>query len=117
MPWPTFGSARDRHVWYRGQRRASVTARRDREVRCDAGAAPATVSGEIATTATGGRCRREGAVIDDPEPGDLLVALSQPTFLGRRSVLPDRVEISPSSLALSVLPPLTLVLGGARSGK
>ncbi|HYM01712.1 MAG TPA: bifunctional adenosylcobinamide kinase/adenosylcobinamide-phosphate guanylyltransferase [Stellaceae bacterium] len=31
--------------------------------------------------------------------------------------MPDRVEISPSSLALSVLPPLTLVLGGARSGK
>src|SRR6185312_14551678 len=44
--------------------------RRDREVRCDAGAAPATVSGEIATRSHW----RRGAAIDDPEPGDLLVA-------------------------------------------
>src|SRR5581483_8815095 len=57
--------------------------RRDREVRCDAGAAPATVSGEIAT----------------------------------RSVLPDRVEASPRPVSAVLLPPLTLVLGGARSGK
>src|SRR5579864_4455762 len=63
------------------------------------------------------RPRREGAAIDDPEPGDLLVAPMSPTILGRRSVLPDRVEPPLLSPSLGVLPPLTLVLGGARSGK
>src|SRR6185437_7438366 len=44
------------HGWRGLASRASVALRRDREVRCDAGAAPATVSGEIATSeATGGR--------------------------------------------------------------
>jgi adenosylcobinamide kinase / adenosylcobinamide-phosphate guanylyltransferase len=38
------------------------------------------------------------------------------TILGRRSVLPDRLEASPRPVAV-LLPPLTLVLGGARSGK
>ncbi len=40
-----------------------------------------------------------------------------PTILGRRSVLPDRVEPSRGSPSAGALPPLTLVLGGARSGK
>jgi adenosylcobinamide kinase/adenosylcobinamide-phosphate guanylyltransferase len=39
------------------------------------------------------------------------------TILGRRSVLPDRVEPPLGSPSVGVLPPLTLVLGGARSGK
>jgi adenosylcobinamide kinase / adenosylcobinamide-phosphate guanylyltransferase len=39
------------------------------------------------------------------------------TILGRRSVLPDRVEASPRPASAVLLPPLTLVLGGARSGK
>src|SRR6185437_11986019 len=39
------------------------------------------------------------------------------TILGRRSVLPDRVEASPRPVSAVLLPPLTLVLGGARSGK
>src|SRR6266436_4766600 len=81
--------------------------RRDREVRCDAGAAPATVSGEIATRSHWRvRPRREGAAIDDPEPGDLLVAPCLPTILGRRSVLPDRVEPSRGSPSAGALPPL-----------
>ena len=62
-------------------------------------------------------CRREGAAIDDPEPGDLLVALWFATILGWRSVLPNRVEASPRPVSAVLLPPLTLVLGGARSGK
>src|SRR5689334_14712761 len=101
-----------------GPRVLASVQRRDREVRCDAGAAPATVCGEIATEATGrGRPGWEGAAIDDPEPGDLLVAPLSPTILGWRSVLPDRLEASPRSSAAASLPPLTLVLGGARSGK
>lgn len=39
------------------------------------------------------------------------------TILGRRSVLPDRLEASPRPASAVLLPPLTLVLGGARSGK
>jgi adenosylcobinamide kinase / adenosylcobinamide-phosphate guanylyltransferase len=93
-------------------------SRRDREVRCDAGAAPATVSGEIATRSHWpGRYGREGAAIDDPEPGDLLAALVQPTILGRRSVLPDRSQLESPPPRAGLLPCLTLVLGGARSGK
>jgi adenosylcobinamide kinase / adenosylcobinamide-phosphate guanylyltransferase len=60
------------------------------------------------------RAGREGAAIDDPEPGDLLVASLQPMSLGRRNVLPERVDLS---LPAVPLPRLTLVLGGARSGK
>src|ERR1700730_14121278 len=57
-------------LWRRRAWRASVARRRDREVRCDAGAAPATVSGEIATRATGG-CdpAGEGARAHAPAPG------------------------------------------------
>ncbi len=63
------------------------------------------------------RIGREGAAIDDPEPGDLLVAWSQPMILGRRSVLSERIDpYSAASPALR-LPRVTLVLGGARSGK
>ncbi len=53
----------------------------------------------------------------DPEPGDLRVALSQPTILGRRDVLPDRSQLSLPGAAQANLPHLALVLGGARSGK
>jgi adenosylcobinamide kinase / adenosylcobinamide-phosphate guanylyltransferase len=63
------------------------------------------------------RPRREGAAIDDPEPGDLLVASRVATILGRRSVLPDRAQPSPRASSAGALPRLTLVLGGARSGK
>jgi adenosylcobinamide kinase/adenosylcobinamide-phosphate guanylyltransferase len=58
---------------------------------------------------------REGAAIDDPEPGDLLIALSQPMILGRRSVL--AVHIDRSVSFTTPLPRVSLVLGGARSGK
>src|SRR5690349_451620 len=86
--------------WRRLASRASVALRRDREVRCDAGAAPATVSGEIATRkplAAG--CRREGAAIDDPEPGDLLVA---PLFCDHPRA-EERLAASSRSLATSRL--------------
>lgn len=43
--------------------------------------------------------------------------MSQPMILGRRSVLPDRVDPSSLSPSPGVLPRVTLVLGGARSGK
>jgi adenosylcobinamide kinase/adenosylcobinamide-phosphate guanylyltransferase len=56
---------------------------------------------------------REGAVGDDPEPGDLRIA--------ETGTIP-RVEEEPLPLtsanrATAGLPPVTLVLGGARSGK
>jgi adenosylcobinamide kinase/adenosylcobinamide-phosphate guanylyltransferase len=94
----------------------------DREVRCNAGAAPATVSGETAAIATGnlalppageGRAGvREGAAGDDPEPGDLRIA--------RAGTIPRAEEEGPLPLTIverAGLPPVTLVLGGARSGK
>jgi hypothetical protein len=43
----------DPRRWRRRRERASVSPRCDREVRCKTGAAPATVSGEPAATATG----------------------------------------------------------------
>src|SRR5579863_5531794 len=58
--------------------------RRDREDRCDAGAAPATVSGEIAAEATEPAKAWEGAAIDEPEPGDLLVVRTTTILGGRR---------------------------------
>ncbi|SRR6266851_3457608 len=92
----------------------------DREVRCKTGAAPATVSGESAATATGPhpslpRKRGgkgggwEGAAGDDPEPGDLRIA--------RNGTSPRAEEEPLSSPHAGQLPPLTLILGGARSGK
>src|SRR5439155_20790757 len=59
----------------------------DREVRCDTGAAPATVSGEPAAQTTGPQGGAGKAPPgDDPEPGDLRIAWRGP-FLGRRSSL------------------------------
>jgi adenosylcobinamide kinase / adenosylcobinamide-phosphate guanylyltransferase len=60
----------------------------------------------------------EGVAVHDPEPGDLLVrGLS--TFLGRRTesvlIVPNTAPVPP--LDVHALPHLTLVLGGARSGK
>jgi adenosylcobinamide kinase/adenosylcobinamide-phosphate guanylyltransferase len=53
---------------------------------------------------------REGAAGDDPEPGDLRIAIGFGTI--------PRAEEEPLSTSLaSGLPALTLVLGGARSGK
>jgi len=78
LPDPKSGSQirdtppRERGWRCRAARASLAAARRDREVRCDAGAAPATVSGEIAARSTGGTARWEGAATDDPEPGDLL---------------------------------------------
>jgi len=54
---------------------------------------------------------REGAAGDDPEPGDLRIAAIE--------TIPRREE-TPMSAAMprpADLPPVTLVLGGARSGK
>ena len=45
------------------------------------------------------------------------MAALQPTILGRRRVLPDHVEFSPPRSGGLSLPRITLVLGGARSGK
>jgi adenosylcobinamide kinase/adenosylcobinamide-phosphate guanylyltransferase len=56
-------------------------------------------------------------VIDDPEPGDLLVARLQPMILGRRNVLRDSVASSSFVPSAAQLPRVSLVLGGARSGK
>ena len=54
---------------------------------CQSGAAPATVSGEIAAIATSTSVRRwmywEGAAVDEPEPGDL-PGTEAITVLGRR---------------------------------
>ena len=60
----------------------------------------------------------EGAAVDDPEPGDLLVR-GPSTFLGRRmeSVLTEPAAAQAPPLDAHSLPHLTLVLGGARSGK
>src|SRR5262245_34177639 len=55
---------------------------------------------------------REGAAGDDPEPGDLRSA--------RGGTIPRVEEEEPLAtfgVGLSRLPPITLVLGGARSGK
>lgn len=99
-------------------RRVSFCRRRDREARCDAGAAPATVTGEIAAPATGwGFLAGKALPIGDPEPGDLLAARLQPTILGRRSVLPNLAASTPPCALRGRLPRSTLVLGGARSGK
>jgi adenosylcobinamide kinase/adenosylcobinamide-phosphate guanylyltransferase len=43
--------------------------------------------------------------------------MSQPMILGRRSVLPDRADPSLPTPLPGALPRVTLVLGGARSGK
>jgi adenosylcobinamide kinase / adenosylcobinamide-phosphate guanylyltransferase len=75
-----------------------------------AGAAPATVRDEAAVT-TGhwrGVSRREGAAAEDPEPGDLSAAERQWSSGGGCGVIRS---------AASSLPNITLVLGGARSGK
>ena len=106
-------------VFRRAPRRASVGLATRQGSRCDAGAAPATVSGEIVAKTSHWRARagREGAAVDDPEPGDLLVALLQPMILGRRSVLPERADPFLSAASPKLLPRVTLVLGGARSGK
>src|SRR5579872_3462066 len=53
--------------------------------RWDAGAAPATVSGEIAAWSHWEAFPGKVSAIDDPEPGDLLDARLQPTILGRRT--------------------------------
>ncbi len=60
----------------------------------------------------------EGATVDDPEPGDLFVR-GPSTFLGRRmeSVLTVPIAAPIPRLDTPSLPHLTLVLGGARSGK
>src|SRR5262249_23495964 len=82
--------------------------------RCDAGAAPATVRREIAADATDALGDREGAAVDEPEPGDLLADARATTVLGGRKGMPDQSSPSRSTPAL---PRLMLVLGGARSGK
>src|SRR5215475_15451159 len=74
--------------------------------RYQSGAAPATVSGEADGICTTGRKAGKAPSTDDPEPGDLL---GQPL-----SAYPRREESPTMSPAL---PKVTLVLGGARSGK
>src|SRR5437764_9704362 len=83
--------------------------------RCDAGAAPATVRCEIAADATDPPGDREGAAVDEPEPGDLLADahMNRPSSEGG-GVMPDQ---SSTSRPTAALPRVMLVLGGARSGK
>jgi adenosylcobinamide kinase/adenosylcobinamide-phosphate guanylyltransferase len=109
----------------RGGVRVRVVARCDREVRCETGAAPATVSGEPAATATAlTKWEWEGAAGDDPEPGDLRIAPCDGIVrVGPYGTIPRAEEEPLSSLHAGragpgrTLPRLTLVLGGARSGK
>ena len=94
----------------------------DREVRCDTGAAPATVSGETAAKATGIPIRREvreGAAGDDPEPGDLRIARNRDNSSGGGGGAcgVDAHRSGGHGSSARRLPPVTLVLGGARSGK
>ena len=95
--------------------------RRDREVRCNTGAAPATVSGEPAAIATGPFGRGwEGAAGDDPEPGDLRAAPLRReigTFLGVEEEPLSASKAGSAGLPMQPLPAVTLVLGGSRSGK
>ncbi len=63
----------------------------------------------------GNRPGREGAAGDDPEPGDLRIAALRTE--GRNGTIPRAEEEPLSSPHAGKLPPLTLVLGGARSGK
>jgi adenosylcobinamide kinase / adenosylcobinamide-phosphate guanylyltransferase len=59
---------------------------------------------------------REGAAGDDPEPGDLRIVPRHGNWGASRTI--PRAEEEPLSLPdAGVLPALTLVLGGARSGK
>src|SRR5947209_19744251 len=75
-------------VWrWAGDGAASVLAsalRCDREVRCETGAAPATVSGELAATATDLLTERgwEGAAGLDTEPGDIRFAAPKDSYQG-----------------------------------
>ena len=55
--------------------------------------------------------------VDDPKPGDLRVATLKPIILGRRNVVPDVSLPSKPVAADTVLPALSFILGGARSGK
>ena len=57
---------------------------------------------------------REGAVGDDPEPGDLRIAALRRRVHG---TVPRAEEEPLSPLDAGQLPALTLILGGARSGK
>jgi adenosylcobinamide kinase / adenosylcobinamide-phosphate guanylyltransferase len=92
---------------------ASAT-RCNREVRCDTGAAPATVSGETAAKTTGlAKPGREGAAGDDPEPGDLCIAQVRDDPRVEEGPLPS----ADADRACTALSPVTLILGGARSGK
>jgi len=99
---PTFGSCIFRCFAGRGNnpkrvtansRHVSVAERCDREVRCNTGAAPATVSGESSATATGSGDSpgREGAAGDDPEPGDLRI-VAPPTGGPESGTIPRAEE-------------------------
>jgi len=118
MPAQTADGKPCRAVWCCPHRHASFAGAMRQGSRWDAGAAPATVSGEIAATS---HWRPQPAgkapAIDDPEPGDLRLAALQPIVLGGRGVLLHRAEPYPPSASRLSLPPLSLILGGARSGK
>jgi adenosylcobinamide kinase/adenosylcobinamide-phosphate guanylyltransferase len=80
----------------------------DREVRCDTGAAPATVRASSAADATG----------VTPGKASRATTPSQETSASRLFGTIPRVEEEPlSALVAGGLPAVTLVLGGARSGK
>src|SRR5207244_5864180 len=86
-------------------------SRCDREVRCKTGAAPATVSGAPAAHATGLGLGPTGKAPRATTP-------SQETSASPGTGTIPRAEEEPlSSPHAGQLPPLTLVLGGARSGK
>jgi adenosylcobinamide kinase / adenosylcobinamide-phosphate guanylyltransferase len=67
--------------------------------------------------ATGEEFAGKAQAVGDPKPGDLRVAWLKPSILGRRNVVPDVSLSSKPVAAGTALPPLSLILGGARSGK
>ena len=85
----------------------------DREVRCETGAAPATVSGESAATATGWADPAGKAPRATTPSQETSASREVGQFLGRRRR--DQCRCRPR--ADCCLPPVTLILGGARSGK
>ena len=90
---------------------ASLNLRCDREVRCETGAAPATVSGEPAATATGWVYPAGKAPRATTPSQETSASREVGRFLGRRR------RPLPHARGRTRLPPVTLVLGGARSGK
>jgi adenosylcobinamide kinase / adenosylcobinamide-phosphate guanylyltransferase len=65
----------------------------------------------------GAQADREGATGDDPEPGDLRIAPRPGWGPSRDDPRSEEAPLSSVVVRVAALPPVTLVLGGARSGK